>query len=185
MNLSSFLKNVRLKLRKSQEKTKEPHLYVDSGEISFLIYQYNFTHKDKILKSPSPVILGGDWDKDKEIFESNVVYKSFCKHFTDGVSWKETLYYKQLQEGLRKERLSEKGGVDNFLKNYDKLYCLMKQNGFNDLPPIMVLIGRNGEFIRWDGAHRLAISKILRISRVPVYIKAVHENMTHMVKDYL
>ena len=162
----------------------KPNFSVDSGSINSVIWQatspdLRIKLKESIFK---PVVLGGDWDREKSDFDDTTLHKSFVKHFVDGQSWVRTQYYYDLQEGRLEQRVIEQGGVENLLEKYEKLYDSMCLNGFDDNFPIHILIGRNGEYIRWDGAHRLSISKIIGIKKIPVRVLIVHSDMSHLIK---
>jgi len=115
------------------------------------------------------------------------LFQSSKKHFIDGVPWEETEFF-QWMESKSDPALDDykSGRFDDF----DKLYKKIVTNGYKTqsklkerctmgkwekisdrLTPndeILVNIGRNGDIFLDDGRHRLIISKLLSLNRVPV-----------------
>jgi hypothetical protein len=102
------------------------------------------------------------------------VFRAFAEHFIENIPWNETEYYAAATLGYRRQRVDKRGGLDQFFSNYDRLYSLIEQHGFQGLPPLDVAMGRNGELMRYDGAHRLAIAKLLSIQEVPIRLLLIH-----------
>ena len=147
---------------------------------------------------PSPVI-NGNWDQQVKKFCEDVVYKSFDRHFNDGVSWEQTEYYQFVLDRIDTKGsykgLTKKSEIRTRCQNLDKLYYKIDKYGYRRqrelgenkinildtepfLPPdrkeITIHISRDGEFLWAGGAHRLSIAKLLNIDYVPVRIKTRH-----------
>jgi len=66
------------------------------------------------------------------------------------------------------------------------MYEYMKKEGYNpeksDKPP-RLYIGRHGEYMRVDGAHRISMAKILGLESIPVQICLVHKQWQELRYD--
>jgi hypothetical protein len=131
----------------------------------------------------------GDWDKEANDLEENIIYRTLKQRFSDGKKWHNT---ELVQKSLRGERswrgnFSEEG-IRKRCDEMDELYKDMKENGYKEsseiselnypyskLDNINVAISRDGELILADGRHRLAIAKILGIEKIPVRVVARHK----------
>ncbi len=134
-------------------------------------------------------IVPGDWDiTNYDFVESFDVYNAIKKRI-EGVDWINTAYYKRMLD------LAKSGVIVHGVKNecdlvkrcafIDSLFENIKTNGYRTnrnnfmdnlaFQEIEVNIGRNGEYIFRDGAHRLAIAKILGIKTIPVMVFARHQ----------
>ncbi len=69
-----------------------------------------------------PVIVKGDWDKSKVLFEETVLFNSFRQHFVYGLPWGQTRYYRQLISGCLKTIVRKTGGPLRLLEKYGKKY---------------------------------------------------------------
>ncbi|WP_224999070.1 hypothetical protein [Cesiribacter sp. SM1] len=141
-------------------------------------------------------VIGGDWDQHVKPYAGEILYESYNQRFNEGAAWEETPYFKKGAEILRN------GGVlygcrslDEFKNNrlayIEGLYNDIKINGYNTQNKtaskddrskgihheISVNIGRNGEIIynNATGNNRLALSKTLKLAKVPVLVVARHK----------
>ena len=139
-------------------------------------------------------IIDGDWDKLEKIFEKLYVFNAIKERYIDGKEWKDTEYYKQLSKIIEEGKFywgcRNKSELDKRFDNLDKIYLEMKKHGYKtqkqllsenpndnsltEMDEISVNIGRNGDLIFNDGAHRLSMIKILKVDKVPVRIAVVH-----------
>ena len=158
----------------SLSNKKLAQAWVKTNDIEYVIWQSNLPKKLKIMDDCT--FLDGDWDMSKESFVESNIYKSFYEHFVQKVPWEYTDYHACLKKGHFPKRVEKRGSVIEFLKVYDRLFYDMKKEGFNKLHPIIILIGRDGEFIRYDGSHRLAIAKIQKLPLIPVRVKLIHQS---------
>jgi len=143
-------------------------------------------------------VLGGDWDKPEVIFENTLYFQSFRQRFKEGKNWEDTEYYKkvlnQLLSGKEYYGIKSKEAWDQRFKKADKVYYSIKKYNFKrqrDLPysmrrfkffnitsnldEITIDIGRDGELLLKHGKNRLAIVKVLNISKIPIIIIARHK----------
>ena len=133
-------------------------------------------------------ILGGDWDRDTFDFETEYPYFAAIRALTEGRRWEETQLYKnglaKLKEG--QTPLGTKS-PDELLEHQQAIRALhndIRDNGYR--PPagqtfrlgesdeVSVHITRDGEILFHDGAHRLAIAKLLGLNRMPVQVSIRH-----------
>jgi hypothetical protein len=135
-------------------------------------------------------VLSGDWDlKRRAPLENTPKRRSVYERFVLGLPWEETDLFKnsyaiRLADGaeIRGVRSVDEL-VEKYAKQIDALYDDMKTNGFvvqrdrygylKNLPHVH--IGRDGELLFGNnGNHRLAIAKILRLDRIPCWVRSRH-----------
>jgi len=162
----------------SHPRFQETYL-VPVDEIKYILWQNDLRENFGGSKPGKWEVLDGDWDLAKEEFERTPIYLGFNQRFTENREWEETSYYSWLREEL--EYTQEE--CLNRLNKYDELYHDIKTNGYDKSQPIIVHIGRNGEYIRHNGVHRLSIAKILEIDSIPVKVRNVHTNWQALRKD--
>jgi len=139
-------------------------------------------------------IEGGDWDLEADPLEELPKYRAVHQRYVNGLSWKETGIYDHMLKRIEKEGVVDecttKPELEQRYAEIDELYESIRSGGydstydlapprwwrFRDLDYIAVHIGRDGELIfGGSGCHRLAITHILGIERIPVWIRARHE----------
>jgi len=154
--------------------------YINPVRIKYTISQPDL--RNNLTLVPYGGIRSGDWDAKKSKFEDHYVYCSFVERFLNGTPWTETEYYRiQIERGRDKQEMLRQ------LKHYEDIYNIIQEDGYRsqqELNPqklpcpeaheVTVHIGRNGEYIRHDGRHRLAIAKILDLERIPVRVCLRH-----------
>ena len=146
---------------------------------------------------PPPVVVGGDWDQELEPITEDIVFETFYRRFIEERPWEETGYVDFLKGGV-----SEHGGLSGTealdrCEKLDRLYEYIEREGYKmqsqleregglieELTPqlrppvyreIAVDITRDGELVWHGGMHRLVISKLLEIEKIPVRINTRHE----------
>ena len=146
-----------------------------------------------IPKNMRGMILDGDWDKSTYPITELINYKSIKQRIIDGSDWKDTEIYKwHLNIINNRELFNNKKfwGIDtekdliNRCDYLDEIISDIKNNGYElninkfdnlDYGEIDVNIGRDGEYLFQDGRHRLSISKILNICKIPVFVFCRHK----------
>jgi len=125
-------------------------------------------------------------------FEDKLIYRSFYDHFIEGKQWKETDFYKRVINKIKDGECiwccSSVSEYNRRCEKLDKLYYTIKKNGIEVQQrlretallkenmikeianEIIVYIGPEGELIHRNGQHRLTISKILNLDKVPIQI---------------
>jgi hypothetical protein len=170
-------------------------LYVDPESIQ---YHVNRMSTPRVFGT----VAGGDWDQQREPFSEVDIYESLVQRFRHGASWEDTEIFETLLEepdGRLWTRVCE-SDVErrSRLREIDELYQAISVNGYltqrqlleqnpaatsvlnnEECHPILneigVNIGRDGTLLwRHRGLHRLSITKILGLDRVPVLVLARH-----------
>ncbi|QYZ79321.1 hypothetical protein E2N92_07720 [Methanofollis formosanus] len=140
----------------------------------------------------------GDWDIPKKKFIESLQFQAVRSRYLEGRSWEETEIFQTTAEELEQGRVRWGCSTIAELKKrflmIDKLYETIKKNGykskreiiaehindpflhFEPLDEVTVNIGRNGDLLFNDGAHRLSIALILGIEEIPVRIVGRHED---------
>lgn len=137
--------------------------------------------------------IGGDWDKLEKKFEELDVYIAFKQRFTEGKRWEDTIYYQRLQKEITDGEyvLGElHPNLDKRCAYLDTLYQKIKDEGYkarneilsedNNAHPMLledeiaVNVGRHGDLLFHNGAHRLSMVKLLGIRKIPVKITVRH-----------
>ncbi len=153
------------------------------------------------------IILDGNWDKNLKKFEEISDYKAFKQRYQENKKWEETVYYNIfIKNKIFRDFKNWNNILENHLFRWDKLYYDIKNNGYkkqsesknnkisrpeiqyrdNENKPInevKVCISRNGEIIHYDGKHRLAIAKLLKLKTIPVIVVAWHKEFIDKIKN--
>lgn len=150
-------------------------------------------------------VVGGDWDLEGQRFDDLDIVAALAAVVRDGRPWRETTFYR------RTLALIEDGGVpwgcataadlDARCRELSRLYDAIRTGGYlqrgqipepapgTGLPPsegeVGVSIGRDGEPLFSDGAHRLAIAKLLALETIPVQIAVRHPGWFAVRKELL
>ncbi len=154
-------------------------------------------------------ILEGDWDQSKTKFEDLDVFQAFAQRFKGGKKWEETDFYhrvlNQITKGIRKWGCRNKEEWDKRLRDIESLYYQIKRDGYKSkkelfspkgwleklegpsitLDDISVAVGREGQFLFIEGRHRLAIAKLLNLSKIPIKIIARHKKWMDFRKELI
>jgi hypothetical protein len=148
-------------------------------------------------------IIGGDWDKLKKPFEEQDVYVALKEVCQNGKQWKDTLFYQRMLDKIAKGLLpfgcKNKAELDRQCESLSSLYQRIKSTGYkaqaelaalekDDYPlnlddEIVVSIGRYGDLLFSNGAHRLAIAKLLGVEKIPIKIAVRHPQWVHFKKE--
>jgi 2-polyprenyl-3-methyl-5-hydroxy-6-metoxy-1,4-benzoquinol methylase len=165
-----------------------------------IVYHTNYIENKSMEKAPlrdrvfGPKMRGkvidGNWDLTNYRFTDLEVFDSYKKRLVEGSEWRETKFYemilKQIESGKFPYLIRNQVDLDKRCKYLDSLYVSIKTNGYNlnnrsdndkntGYDEIDVNIGRNGEYLFQNGAHRLSIAKILGIKYVPVLVFVRHK----------
>ena len=118
---------------------------------------------------PSHDVLGGDWDLLKVPFEETYIYHGLFARFAEGKAWEGTEYYSVVRDADHRP-----DDPVEYLRQYDELFEDMKENGFREDEPVVLHLGRDGEYIRHNGFHRLSMARILDLGSVPARVSLRH-----------
>ena len=150
-------------------------------------------------------VIDGDWDHLEKQFEDMDVYLAFKERFTEGKTWEDTSFYQLILNAINNGHFVWNcRNEDDLKRRCEKLDSLLqrihctgyktqneivaaKKNGESVRieEEICVNVGRNGNLIFNDGAHRLAIAKVLEIDRIPVEITVRHPEWMQFRKQIL
>jgi len=138
-------------------------------------------------------VVGGDWDRDWELFDDRQVPRGLTQRFEEGNPWQETALYDAYVGQLKRfGNAWEYTSIDGFeqrCREIERLYEAIERDGYRvqaqlrergtaigtRADEINVDIGRDGTiYWRTYGQHRLAIAKLLDIETVPVIVQRRH-----------
>jgi hypothetical protein len=145
----------------------------------------------------------GDWDKLEKPFNRLYVFTAFKERFVDEKEWNETEYYKNILDSIGRGtywwECKNKSDLDQRFRFLDSLFLEIKEMGYksqrkllyenkdNNLTrikdEITVNIGRDGDLLFNNGAHRLSIVKILGIEKIPIRIVVIHPKILKKLKN--
>ena len=143
-------------------------------------------------------VFSGDWDLYKKPYEYDRVYRGLYQHYRCDVDLAETEYMCHYR--IRGEVRDDEGYLERQIQNKISLYESIDNDGFmtqyelekkdEDVPiyarpwGVTVNIGRGGEVIFNNSAHnRLAISKLLGLSEIPVLVVVRHSEWQSIRKE--
>ncbi len=140
------------------------------------------------------LIIGGDWDRLEKRFEDLDVFHALREVAVEGKPWERTVFYRRIMDDLGKGAIrwgcSNQSDFDERCEGLEKLFGDIRCRGYRSQEQlarepgslksarkrdeVTVSIGRHGDFLFSNGAHRLSIAKILEIDRIPVRIAVRH-----------
>lgn len=135
-------------------------------------------------------------------FEEHPVFIAFRKHFQNGVPWEETAYYEYrvnlARTGQSPNDLERLADVEQYFRNFDRIYEDIREEGYQSQfelfednrsffpllrDELLIDIGRNGERLFVENRHRLAIAKLLGLSRIPAVVLCRHEQWLERIES--
>lgn len=165
-------------------------LTIDPNSIKYRSIGRRFSHNYHM-----GTVMDGSWDRERNKFENHPIFNGIKSRYLLNKPWKDTEYVTWAENKIKLE--GECFGhrkIDTFIEKrcsyVDRLYQDIHENGFRDPNSgvhdnnrdtdekeynLLVNIGRNGEFILYDGHHRLAMAKILEINKIPVHVLIRHK----------
>lgn len=150
-------------------------------------------------------VLGGDWDRLEKRFEDLDVYHAFREVCLEGRPWQETTFYQWhlgiINKGYIRWGCKDQSELDRRCKELELLFTRIRQDGYRSQRALLasrgihdplsvhaevtISIGRHGDLLFSDGAHRLAIAKLLGIPSIPVVVAVRHEEWMDFRKELL
>ena len=195
-----------LKFRWKLEYIKARDYALDIDETYLVkpqIIRYSSLKEFNIYKYKGKTI-GGNWDRLEKKFEKLDIYVAFKEIFIDGKKWDETVFYKRILHRINKGEFlwecKNKSELDQRCRSIEILYYKIRNDGYKSQrelsvkdnynpmsidDEITVSIGRYGDLLFSDGAHRLSIAKLLGIKKVPVKIAVRHRQWVNFRKEVL
>lgn len=151
-------------------------------------------------------IVDGGWDLAYDSFSEFLEYESLEAHFLYDTEWESTRLFDQhmerIEQGYSSYGCSSEDELYKRLEYIDKLYEAIRDVGYKvnskvsesgykttsikkDRDEIRIGIGDDGVLYYVDqGRHRLAISKLLDIDRIPVLITVIKSTEVDRVKPH-
>jgi len=150
-------------------------------------------------------IVGGNWDRLDKKFEELDIYIAFKERYRDGKNWDDTFFYQrvlgEIESGKFLWRCRNKSDLNQRCSTLDSLFQDIKHDGYklkseitrkDDNPDpiqsedeITVNVGRDGDLLFNNGAHRLSIAKILNIQRIPIKITVRHTQWVNFRREIM
>ena len=148
-------------------------------------------------------VLDGDWDRSTKRFDQLDVYFAFEQVLREGREWSETLFHRRIAEALdrglvlwgcrnredlddrcrRLRALAEKIREEGYRPQAD----LVAEEGVYDPmraeDEITVSVGRDGELLFSNSAHRLCIARILGVETIPIKVAVRHAEWVRRLKE--
>ena len=175
-------------------------LYVDPTSIRLLQQKSKETQSYPFYISE---VRSGDWDKQVTSYRECDMYRSFNRHFNEGVPWIKTEWAQRIMQEIEDGWEMDRGYCstpEEFLDRcgeIDQLYERIASNGYKtqrelmqthnkdalsrrwsyfcpELHEVTVNITREGEFIFQDGWRRFTIANVLGLNKIPVRVNLRH-----------
>ena len=137
-------------------------------------------------------VVSGDWDAPGKRFDELALHQAILQVLGErSCTWEQTAWYAQamqrLAAGEHPKGLRDRAEVDAHLARVERLFASIRDHGY--LPQerllerdpdaatgdeVAVAVGRRGELLFCDGAHRLSIAKVLGLRAIPVQVAVRH-----------
>jgi len=146
-------------------------------------------------------VIGGSWDLLENRFSDLDVYNAIKQVCCDKDDWPNTLFYQRTINNIIKGEVhwgcQNQHDFDDRCQNIEKLFYSIKISGYKtqrDLLPqscndirkledeITVSIGRKGDLLFSNSAHRLAIAKLIGLKKIPVKVSSRHPQWVSFVQ---
>jgi hypothetical protein len=140
-------------------------------------------------------VIGGDWDRLEHAFARDARFRAMQAAIEESVPWQNTDEYaaalSTIEQGSTAHHCRTREELDERFRLLEKLIEDIRRDGYltqselcgrrseagtlgrND--EVAVAIGRCGDILYRDGAHRLAIAKLLGVPTMPVQVAFRHE----------
>jgi len=174
--------------------------------------QYCYNGRFNVL-SERGIIKGGNWDISGKSFSDNETYQGLKERFAEHEEWRDTKLYNDILKRINKGEImwhcGDRKQWESRLKLIDGLYKDIETRGYHlyinqknnqsdtyqgkadkhyeKIDEILISIGRDGQLLFNDGAHRLAIAKILKLPKIPIMVLVRHKqwvNFKNKLKSY-
>ena len=147
--------------------------YINSIPMKFykstkLISKFNWDKKNKVLK-----------EYEKKNYESITCKELFIKNISVEKCRTYFIFKKKILKFKKFKDCKNHNDIISFLNRKINLYKNIKKNGvkINLNSNIQFMIDRNHNLVKINsGNHRFAISRILKLKKIPVEVKVIHEN---------
>jgi hypothetical protein len=141
----------------------------------------------KFRRKSTPFIFDFNWDKNNVLLEEfekqNYKYKSCKELFIDGIKIEKCKEFSYLKDKVKEvgeyRGCKNENDINLYFKNLFKLYESINKNGviYKFENNIECMIDKNSNLVKIGGGHhRLAISRILMLKKIPVEVRLIHSN---------
>lgn len=167
-------------------------LYINPADAVFMLHG-KVPGTPKFGRDDSGRIIGGDWEKTKVRIDSFPKAQYLYRHFEEGLSWEEAGAYTFMRDAI--ETYGQCDGIrteDGMFKRYaglEQAFQDMRSSGqlktrkqlkggsLREKGGIVIHVGANGmPIFGGGGTHRLVMSQILALPRIPTQLGIVHED---------
>jgi len=163
-------------------------LNVNPEEILLRLDQKTKIKKISRIRRMSGCVVNGDWDLHADNKSFQYKQKAIAERYEEGKSWTETGIYEHKLNKLDEVTESSIVELEERYENLDEVYFDIRRAGTlssREDHLISVCIGRHGQLIHvGQGAHRLAIAKLLGLPKIPVRVGVVHPDGILHLKEY-
>lgn len=148
-------------------------------------------------------VISGDWDLLQKRFEDLDIYMAIKQVCKENGQWQDTVFYKRLlsriQDGDIPYSCRSQEDLDQKCHRIEKLYSSIRERGYKTQSElasdsnnsassfsddeILLNIGRYGDLLFSNSAHRLAISRLIGLEKVPVKIVVRHVEWINFVNE--
>ena len=148
-------------------------------------------------------VVAGDWDLLEKSFDDLDVYIALKQVCLQGKDWFGTAFYQRTLDKLGKGQVLYNCTVKDDLirrcKELERLFQKIRQEGYRTQQELLqeqqiddkmqaeeevtISIGRSGDLLFSDGAHRLAVAKLLGIPSIPVKVAVRHPQWIEFRKE--
>jgi len=157
------------------------------------------------LRDFNGMALGGEWDLLEKRFDSLDLYLAIRQVCQEGNKWEDTLFYQRilvdLNAGIAHYGCRNEQDLIEKCQRIEALYQDIHLNGYKSQKELLregkvpgrlaaqeevaVSIGRHGDLLFSDGAHRLAIARLLGIPQIPMKIAVRHTDWVKLRDELL
>lgn len=150
-------------------------------------------------------VIGGNWDSLEKRFEHLDIFIAFKQVLIEGKDWTETIFYQRILDRLNKGEIlwgcTDQNDLNQRCKDLQLLYQNIRRDGYKSQHEIMqiagcfdslrlddeviVSVGRHGDLLFSNSAHRLAIAKLLGVEKIPVKIAVRHPEWMRFRQELL
>lgn len=161
----------------------------------------HYTHEFSRVNSGS--VVDGNWDYLENLNSIDTLkkYQACISRWEEGKSWEDTGIYEYMMTLINEKDEAVDGckNLEQIKERYEKLDILfaslkdgrplkemskINSQNFNEEGGIYIHLGRYGNPIFGGGGiHRLAMSKILRLEKIPAQLGVLHINYLHTWKN--
>ncbi len=195
-----------LKFRWKLESIKTRDCALDIDKTYWLnpqVIRYSSLREFDIYKYKGKTI-GGNWDRLEKKFEQLDIYVALKEVLINRKKWDETVFYRRILNRIKKNEFlwgcKNKSELDQRCKSLELLYQKIKDEGYKSQCELMlrhnydplriedeitVSIGRLGDLLFSNCAHRLSIAKLLSIRKIPIKIAVRHPQWLDFRKKVL